>query len=384
MLNELLNKENIKIVFKYFLISIIITFVLGFSISKIIDFDNYKMTYYGEDGIFNFLTSNDTLHYLDIAKYGYTQNHQYAFYPLYPILLSTFKAIGLNYVFSGLVLNFSCMFLTGLILIKLVKEEYKLDSLFYYFFSPITIYLYSIYTESLFIFLSILGWYLYKKKSYFLCSIFLGLSMLTRNVGYFLLVSVMIDFFYNTYKNYKFKNIEKYLSFIKLLIPASLLGLIYPIYTLVKAGDFFLFINVQTLYWWRVKGFLHEPFVRDFIVIFINKVYSSIIPALTNYFSILILFTIAIKSIKKLDEDFSMSFYLLSILIVSLSVYKVSEYNPGTMGVFRYIFGLFPIYIMLPKYINNISPKKKYIFNLTYLSFSTIITILVSIKIFVS
>ena len=109
-----------------------------------------------------------------------------------------------------------------------------------------------VYTESLFMFLTLLGYYLYKKDKYFLSSIIVGLSILTRNSGIILWGAIGLDMLYRLFiakdKTIKFKNILIF-GIVSLLI-----GMIYPTYLYLETGNFLEFTSVQNEYWHRESG----------------------------------------------------------------------------------------------------------------------------------
>ena len=206
-------------------------------------------------GSFDFLKNYDADAYLKIAKYGYYKNLLYAFFPLYPILIRLFSYIFRSYVFSGIFINLVC----SIINFKLIEKLAGREKLYIYIFSPILIFFSVIYTESLFLMLTLFAYYFYKKKNIYGCSISLGFSILTRNTGVLLFIAILIDYIYNSYKNKKI-NIKE---FCFLIIIPSLIGGLYPLYLYIMKGDPLYFASVQYKYWGRENLFFVFGFIND-------------------------------------------------------------------------------------------------------------------------
>ncbi len=214
----------------------------------------------------NFITSLanfDGLHYLMIAKNGYSQYEQ-AFFPLYPLLI---KFLGLlfldNYLIAGLVIS-NLSFLLGLyIFSKYLKLLFKnnqqwnnptiLTILFLLFF-PTSFFFGAVYTEGLFFFLLITSLYFLKKEQYSLAAIFAILSSLTRLVGVFLIIPISIELIQKLkIKSQNHKSKLKKLNFTDLTSNYYLLTaispiiglLIYCLYLWLTTGDALMFLHSQ-------------------------------------------------------------------------------------------------------------------------------------------
>src|ERR1035437_9930220 len=54
---------------------------------------------------FNSFSNWDGGHFIGIAKYGYSEKFQYAFFPLYPLLIRAISQITNNYFYSAILIN---------------------------------------------------------------------------------------------------------------------------------------------------------------------------------------------------------------------------------------------------------------------------------------
>jgi hypothetical protein len=281
----------------------------------------------------------DSYWYLDIAQNGYVFNgpeklSNIVFFPLYPQLIKVASFVfGGNYVIAGWIVSMIFLLLSLIYFVKLIKEFHaeikpQLPLMFLLIF-PTAFFLNSIYTESLFLFLSIASFYYALKKNFVLAGIFGFFAAITRITGLLLFVPLIWEY----YKNYKFQHIfnKKLLSIF--LIPFG--TFIFFIYHYVRFGDFLLFLKVES-WWGRSFNINGEHFL------------SSANPAISNLIIdscfVLFAFITTYFVFKKLRTSYGL--YMLVTLLVALS--------SGTfMSIGRYILVLFPIYILLASIKNQ-------------------------------
>lgn len=288
----------------------------------------------------------DSEHYLNMARNGYTEPLLYAFFPLYPVLIKIFTFIIPSYQISGFLISNIASFLSLLILHDMTKEKDNLWIILCFVFTPILGYTSLLYTESLYILFTLLGYYLYKKNKYILSAIVIGLSILTRNSGIILWGAIGLDMLYRLFtkkdKPIKFKNIVIF-GLIALAI-----GMIFPIYLYLETGDFLKFISVQPDYWYKASGTPIHNFLSDLIVLKRDSVALPInlIIFLENWLFFIIAFILGIKIFKK--DKTSSIYTIVSLLAFSTTFRDVSYWNTlASISLFRYVLGLFPIYLYL-------------------------------------
>ena len=284
----------------------------------------------------------DAEHYINIAINGYNKPMLYAFFPLFPLLIKLFSFIIPNANIVGSLISNISTFISLIILNKITnnKKDNTLN-IALLLFSPILAYNQIPYTESLFMMLTILGYYLYKKDKYFLSGLVVGLSSLSRNSGIILWGAIGLDMLYRLIKkkNIKFYNILIF-GFTTLII-----SLIYPTYLYFKEGNFMYFATVQNTYWYREKGTIINGIIKDITVISNNFNFLNIYVALLNWLSLLFVFILGIKTFKK---DKVSSIYIIVSCLAFTTMYRNIIIYPKTLGsvsLFRYVFNLFPIYI---------------------------------------
>ena len=281
-----------------------------------------------------------------MAEIGYVEPKLYAFFPLYPILIKLFTYIIPSYQVSGFIISNIASFLSIIILKDMTKDKSNVWNILCFIFSPILAYTSMVYTESLFLLLTLLGYYLYKKDKYILSAVIVGLSILTRNSGIILWGAIGLDMLYRFFskkdKPIQFKNILVF-GFIALAI-----GMIYPIYLYLETGDFLKFATVQTDYWNRATATPIHNFLSDLIVLKRggNGLTMNIIIFLQNWISFIFAFVIGVKIFKK---DKTASIYTIVSLIAFTVTYRDVDYwkTLSSISLFRYVLGLFPIYLYL-------------------------------------
>lgn len=286
----------------------------------------------------------DASAYTSIAKLGYFTESYYAFFPLFPALIKILNYVKIPYELGGIIISNVSLLITLFVLNNLLKDnKNKNKSLYFLTISPIIAYTTIAYTESLYLLLTILAFYNYKKNKYITSSIFTGLSMLTRNGGIILWGAIGLDMLYRLFKkkDIKLKNIILF-GLISLAI-----GIIYPIFLYIKTNDFLMFATAQEKYWNHDKGYVILTFIKDIKYIINHFYFEKIYIFIQNWLFFILGIILAVKNRKK---DLASSIYILVSLIAFTFYYSIPEYwhNLPSMSIMRYIFGLFPIYLYLP------------------------------------
>ena len=256
--------KTIKYIFTLFIIWRICLFFVAFSSNYLISQFGARFPYYNTalepTGLPNWIWgfgNFDGVHYLRLAQDGYTSKFSQSFFPVYPLLIRFLNVIPKNpaidtrtfvdpsYFYTGLIL--SNLFFLGFLVFfyKLLKLDYsekiaKLSLVLVLVF-PTSFYLGSIYTESLFLMLTVASIYCFRTKKYFLAGILAAIASATKIFGVFIQVIFLIEMFMNR-KNIKTKELGgQILGFV--LAPLGLFA--YMFYLNKNFGDALLFLNSQ-------------------------------------------------------------------------------------------------------------------------------------------
>lgn len=283
----------------------------------------------------------DGVHYLAIAKYGYTT--EAGFFPFYPLLIKIFSSINIDYFFSALFIS-NLAFIIGLIfLYKLIRLDFSdkiaRQSLFFLLIFPTSFFFASIYSESLFFLLLILCFYFARKKMWLFAAIPGMFLSATRIVGVLILPALLWEF-YILEKNNLRSNIQKIIPII--IIPLGLFS--YMIFNFLNWGNLFYFAKAQ--------GMLSNNRSVDQIILFPQTLFRyfkiittvpiqqfewwiAVLEVGMSVFAVTLLY-IAYK------QKIRISYLVFSVLALLLPA------SSGTLsGMPRYILVSFPIFISL-------------------------------------
>lgn len=287
----------------------------------------------------------DGIHYLTIAEHGYT--NQARFFPLFPMLIKALTGISVgSQIFVGMLIVTLSFYLALKVLQKLIEldfsKEISMKTILFLLIFPASFFFVSVYSESLFLLLSLLAFYFARKKRWILAILCGILVMTTRFVGVAILPALLYEFVTN-----EKVRINKLAFF--LLTPLGLV--LYSIFNYYQWGNFFYFITAQ--------GELGNSRSVSSIILFPQTIYRYI----------KILSTVSINS-----YDWAIALLeLTSFLFVSLLLYfawkkKVrASYlifalinfaiiiSTGTFsGLPRYVLTIFPIFIALALIENKV------------------------------
>lgn len=196
----------------------------------------------------------DTIHYLNIAREGYSSSTEgerhllIAFFPLFPLLIKIFSFIFQNYLLSGLVVSniayvFAVFYLYKLVLIDFDRSD-ALRTVIYFSIFPTAYFLHAAYTESLFLALTVASFYYARNNKWALSGVLGMLAAMTRITGIILLPVLLIE--YLQQREFKKENMGKDILWI-VFIGFGLL--IYLVLNFATYGDPFKFLEIQSSHW---------------------------------------------------------------------------------------------------------------------------------------
>ena len=280
----------------------------------------------------------DGEHFLAIAQFGY-QPLTYFFFPFYPLLI---KLLG-NSVVTALLISHFCFLITLLGFYKLIQLDFsekiaKLSLIMLLIF-PTSFYFGMVYSESLFLALSIWAFYLIRKNNFFIAGILIALASITRLIG----VALFIPFFYEFWISRK-KSLRNFMGFL-----ISPLGLItYLIYLKITTGDYLNFFNTVSVFGEQRSTsiiLLPQVFYRYFFKVLPNlnlSHFPSFFPAVLETLTAIIFLIIIIFGYKKLR---------ISYWIYLLIGYLIPTLSGSFSSLPRYVLILFPAYIYLSQFL---------------------------------
>ncbi len=198
----------------------------------------------------------DAEHYLGIARNGYSGTDA-AFFPLYPLLIRIFGAFTGSELAAGLIVSNAASFLALLYFYKLVEHEYNRHvaqrAAFYVSIFPTAIFFSAVYSESLFLFLTVASFYYMRERRWLMAGAIGFLAASTRSEGVLLAVPLLIEWVVaakeggREFFRYWFDDVVKPFAGL-VLVPLGLAT--YMAYLWVLNGDPLRFSHVQA-HWGR-------------------------------------------------------------------------------------------------------------------------------------
>ena len=272
----------------------------------------------------------DSYWYLDIARNGYylrtPAQSNVVFFPLYPLLMRLFAPVcGGDLVLSGWILSSFFLFLAVYMLTRLVREFHPaldpcLPALFLLTF-PMAFFLNAVYSESLFLFLSLTAVYYARKGNFLKAAIAVAFASATRVAGVFLCILLLVEFL--CAHGWRALFTPRVLSLA--LAPAGIL--LFFLYHWYRFDDFFLYLHAQIAY--------GRDFAMDLADFSIHNNPDLVNTVLDLFYTLSSLLLAAVA----LRVRLSYGLYMLASLTIAL--------GSGTvLGVARYAMVLFPIHLI--------------------------------------
>ena len=274
----------------------------------------------------------DSYWYLDIAQNGYYLRGEkdisdVVFFPLYPLLVRLAGPVaGGDLVLAGWMLSSLFLVLAVVMLTRLSQEFHPdidptLPAAFLLAY-PAAFFLNAVYSESLFLFLSLATVFWALRRNFMIASVWAALASATRVAGVFLFVVLFIEFVQaNGWRALLTRRVWP-------LALAPLGALAFCTYHWIAFGDFFLYLKVQSFF-----GRDFEMEAGDFLVRNNPDLANTVLDLAYTAVAIL-LGVIALRRLR-----LSYGVYMLVSLAIALS-------SGSVLGIARYSMVLFPIYFI--------------------------------------
>lgn len=280
----------------------------------------------------------DGAHYLNIAINGYQNilgQSEYAFFPLFPLLISLLSKTGISHYLSAHLLVLLSAVGFVVVLLKWATKYLKnpLTILWLVLLSPGAIFLSAIYTEPLFLFLTVSAFYFSDRKQWGSAAIMTALATATRVNGLFLVLFLLLKLLNN-------KTLKILTTYYLLLATFGFFA--YSVYLYSQTGDALAFFHAQA--GWQ-KSSIRAPWVM--ISNYFRALTLDFIPDLTHFVviievlvtSLLIYLLITFWRNRKFNSAYK--YYALGNLLLPLAT--------GSLGSMpRFSLTLFPLFLVIP------------------------------------
>ena len=280
---------------------------------------------------FGSFTNWDGGHYVGIAQYGYTEKSQYAFFPLYPLLIKVVNKIVQNYTLSAVLISLVATFFAVNAFYSLVSIDFgkKLaaSSLWRLLTFPASFYLMTAYSEGLFLLLVISTFLFLRKGNLFLATILAAAASATRLVGLALVLALLVEVW--SRGGFNRKNWYVFFSFSGFAI--------YSLFLFNKIGDPFYYITAEKS-WLRslaIPGIGFWETIKSIATPgFVEKNITATLDLLFAVFGV----GMVLRSFRFLRPSYSI--YALASILVPLFTSSLSS-------IPRFLLPIFPIFILI-------------------------------------
>ncbi len=275
----------------------------------------------------------DSKYYIDIAKHGYSYHpgalNNVAFFPLYPLVLKVLMVLPIPLYVLAWLFNLACLVVAGIFLYRLVEEFHAKNkgyiAVIFMLILPTAFFYQLIYTEALFLALSVTAVYMLRRQRWDWFGLLAFLAALTRSSGFILVIPALVE----AWKLGGIKYVTRPRVIGALFAPVAGLVAFYG-YLQIRFGSYRVFFDTQST--WGRRTFVLN---RDHFILHTS-------PAIVNFALDATVSVLALAACfyiwKKLRPSYAL--YCLAAIILPLST--------GTlMSVGRYILPLFPIPILL-------------------------------------
>ena len=277
--------------------------------------------------------------YMGIARNGYerrpfesTEQHNWAFFPLFPLLLGAVSKLTGGMPLTGMVFS-SLLFLAALVVLYKTTLSFGYDdgvadrAVFYLAAFP-TSYFFSLpMTESLFLLLTVSSFYAARRDAWWAAGLLGALASATRVTGVVLLPVLALVYWQQHRKRLRVDVLKL------LLIPLGLLAFMY--YLDVITGDALAFRRVLGS-WGRQSGFFLRPLLE--YLKHPQDISLSWDFRLLN-FSVSVLALVCGVVLAK-RREWALSLYTLAGIVIPLSSQLLQSHA-------RYVMVVFPVFIVL-------------------------------------
>jgi hypothetical protein len=187
----------------------------------------------------------DSVWFLRIAEHGYdsASGAAAAFYPLYPAAVSLLgRALFGHYVLAGILVSLAAAFGAFLLLHRVAEERLGADgarrAVLYLAVFPFAFFLQAVYSESLYLLLTLAAFVLAERRRFLAAGAVTGLALLTRPTAAALLPALAL---------LAWRERERLWALLSLAV-APLLFAAYPLYLWSAEGDPWAFLHAQRLW----------------------------------------------------------------------------------------------------------------------------------------
>ncbi len=290
----------------------------------------------------------DAANYTRIAQFGYQQPNDYAFFPLFPLLIAGISLLlgSWSYFFVGFLISngalLGVLFLLYIFAKEAAGDDVARKTVLYLCIFPTAFFFFTAYNESLFLLLVLGAFLAMRRHRWWLAGLLGFFATLTRSAG----ILLMLPYLYELWEERE--NVRTILlRILHGLLPLSLIPLgmiVYSVYCWKTIGSPLLFIGVQSGFgrhlswpwqglWQGVTACITQPFGSA------NQVHLLLDLSATIGFIIL-----AVLGWRRLRRSYSI---WLGILLLYILLDPAMDKPDILLSNQRFVLEMFPAFITL-------------------------------------
>ncbi len=291
----------------------------------------------------------DALIYIRIAQSGYTSPFDFAFFPLYPLLIAAIAHFlgSWSYFAVGMLLSNGMLLGAMFIIYQLAKEiggdQVARRTLLYLCIFPTAFFFFTAYNESLFILLSAATFLALRHQRWWVAGLLGFLGILARSTG----VLIVVPFLYELWLNRERVTVTWH-SLLSGLMPILLIPfglLLYCIYCWKLTGDPIAFATVQ-LHWSRQASWPWQGIWQNIFELFWNQPFGSFneVHVLLDLSATLAFIALVVAGRHKIRASYTLwTGILLFYYLLSPSLWQ----HDALISNQRFVLEMFPAFITL-------------------------------------
>lgn len=292
----------------------------------------------------------DSVYYVNIAGRGYYDDADYAFPPLYPMIIRL-VSFGFDRIFVAVVVA-NLFYIASILLFyktALLYMDETLSSaatLCYAFFPPNFAYGTVAYSEPVFLAFTIGSWYLFKKKQYLGSGLFITLASLTRLAGVLLFPITSFAYLWGWLRDKGWGCKKVFSDLMKLNIIS-----VITVYWLFFGASSGVGNNVSDLGYWGSISHSLSSHLNNWGT-YIGFPFSSVMwlwnmgsPSAVHITLFLVVFLILGVSLRRISPE--LLFYSVFLIVFYTSITYTTDKWSTSMPIVRYLGTVWPVYLAM-------------------------------------
>lgn len=300
-------------------------------------------------GLFSSWNRWDASNYTTIAQYGYTDKYSLAFFPLFPLLISSigYPFGSWGYMMAGIIISnlalLGAMLVIYQIAVEFGGEQVGRRTLLYLCLFPTAFFFFAAYNEALFLFLASSSFLALRRKQWWLAGLLGMLASLTRSLGPILVIPYLYELWLARESILASKK-NMFMAIVPIvLIPLG--TLIYSFYCWKSTGNPLMFLTVQS-HWARQSAAPWQGIVQAIVELVAVQPFGSFYQAhiLLDLGTTVMFITLLIVGWSKVRASYSI--WAATMVLCMLLAPSLQQHD-SLISNQRFVLELFPCFITL-------------------------------------